>query len=599
MVLRYIKKLFFPDAAPSPDPDKAPPPVATAGSAHHDPRIVRRPIPIERIDPDVVKIIHRLKRYGHTAHIVGGGVRDLLLARTPKDFDIGTSAQPEDVKRLFRNCRIIGRRFRLAHIFFQSKIIEVATFRANLPVEDAEGSADLLIKSDNVFGNPETDALRRDFTINALFYEPDTGNVIDYVGGLPDLDAHLMRTIGDPRIRFREDPIRILRALRLAGRLGFRIEDGTLSAIREYRHEIHKAATPRILEDIMRMLRGGGAESGFRGMRDTGVLAVVLPELDAAISRDEAAGAPCPIWKSLHAVDLAVGRGMEFTDSTLLAAALWPTARAALTLHSDADRGGARLAEAVHAALNPMETRLTIPRRERENVRHLLLAQQRFVEGRSGGRRFSPNAWISRPFFPEAFDLFEILVAATGEHRDDLQRWRERIVAWAKAHGGQMPQRPTRRGAEAGPRDGGRHGGRGDRGRGDRGDGRGDRDGGRRRRGRRGGGGGGEHRPDHPVFAEGPDRPDLSAEDVALIYGVALPPAGGAQPSAASGGGTSSGGIGGGSEQGQSQHRRRRRRGGRRHRRGGGAHGGNGSQGGESAAPGGAPPDSGGSDPSV
>src|SRR5262245_49405481 len=150
MVLRYFKKLFFPDAAPPADPDKAPPPVATAGPAHHDPRIVRRPIPIERIDPDVVKIIHRLKRYGHTAYIVGGGVRDLLLARTPKDFDIGTSAQPEDVKRLFRNCRIIGRRFRLAQIFFQSKIIEVATFRANLPVEDAENS-DLLIKSDNVF----------------------------------------------------------------------------------------------------------------------------------------------------------------------------------------------------------------------------------------------------------------------------------------------------------------------------------------------------------------------------------------------------------------------------------------------------------------
>src|SRR5262245_46942896 len=176
MVLKYIRKLLgrVKSAAetlpPLPPLDRAPEPGG--------PQIVHRPIPRQLIDPDVVKIIHRLTRFGHTAYLVGGGVRDLLLHRTPKAFDIATSAQPHDVKKLFRNCRIIGRRFRLAHIFFRDKIIEVATFRANLPEEAGAEDGDLLIRSDNVFGNPETDALRRDFTINALFYDVDAGNVI-------------------------------------------------------------------------------------------------------------------------------------------------------------------------------------------------------------------------------------------------------------------------------------------------------------------------------------------------------------------------------------------------------------------------------------
>src|SRR5687767_9730670 len=171
----------------------------------------------EQIDPDAAKVVQRLRRYDFAAYLVGGCVRDLLLGgRKPKDFDVATSATPNELRRLFRNCRIIGRRFRLAHIFFGSKIIETSTFRAN-PREGeeetggesppAEGeSQDLLIRRDNVFGSAEEDARRRDFTINGLFYDLETGQVIDYVKGMADLEARLVRTIGDPDVRLREDP---------------------------------------------------------------------------------------------------------------------------------------------------------------------------------------------------------------------------------------------------------------------------------------------------------------------------------------------------------------------------------------------------------
>ena len=197
------------------------------------------PIPLDQIDPDAAKVVRRLSRSGFAAYLVGGCVRDLLLGRKPKDFDVATSATPPEIKSLFRNCRIIGRRFRLAHIFFGQKIIETSTFRANpreveaddddelLDAEQGHGDNELYIRRDNVFGSAEEDARRRDFTINGLFYDLDGDKVIDYVEGLPDLERRTVRTIGDPDVRFREDPIRILRALKFAARLNFEIEPAT------------------------------------------------------------------------------------------------------------------------------------------------------------------------------------------------------------------------------------------------------------------------------------------------------------------------------------------------------------------------------------
>jgi poly(A) polymerase len=232
------------------------------------------------IDADALKVLYRLKHSGFVAYLVGGGVRDLLLSRKPKDFDISTSAHPQQVKKLFRNCFIIGRRFRLCHVRFGRKVIEVSTFRA--PAEPDEGET--LIRRDNVFGTPEEDAFRRDFTVNALFYDIATFSVIDYCGGLEDLEQRVIRTIGDPVVRLREDPVRMLRAVAIAARLGFTIDRDTVDAIRLLRGEIVKASPARILEEFYKVLRQGAARETFRLLHELGLLAYLLPEADQAIA---------------------------------------------------------------------------------------------------------------------------------------------------------------------------------------------------------------------------------------------------------------------------------------------------------------------------
>ena len=242
------------------------------------------------IDPDADRVVRKLTRAGHKAYLVGGCVRDLLVARKPKDFDVATSATPNEIKATFRNCRIIGRRFRLAHVFFGAKIIETSTFRANPRDEDDH---DLLIRRDNVFGTESEDARRRDFTINGLFYDVEREEVIDHVGGLADLDAKLIRTIGDPDIRFQEDPVRILRAVKFAARLDFGFEPATWRALLRWRGEISKCAPPRLLEEVHRLMRGGAARRSFELLVETGVLAVLSPYL-AGLLEGEGAPATAP-----------------------------------------------------------------------------------------------------------------------------------------------------------------------------------------------------------------------------------------------------------------------------------------------------------------
>ncbi|MCU0253630.1 MAG: polynucleotide adenylyltransferase PcnB, partial [Acidobacteria bacterium] len=240
--------------------------------------------PAERLDADAVRIVERLADAGFEAYLVGGCVRDLLFGLRPKDFDIATSAHPNEVRRLFRNCRIIGRRFRLAHLHFRDKIVEVATFRAGAS-EPTEENGDRLIREDNVFGTAAEDAFRRDFTWNALFYDVRRQVILDFVGGVGDVERRVLRTIGDPELRMAEDPIRILRALRLAARLGCTLDAPTWRAIVARREDILRAAAPRILEDLLRMFRGGAVAPAFDLMRESGVLEVVLPELAQHLAR--------------------------------------------------------------------------------------------------------------------------------------------------------------------------------------------------------------------------------------------------------------------------------------------------------------------------
>ncbi len=260
------------------------------------------------IDADADRVVRKLTRAGHKTYLVGGCVRDLLVGRTPKDFDVATSATPNEIKATFRNSRIIGRRFRLAHVFFGSKIIETATFRANPRDEEDH---DLLIRRDNVFGTEVEDARRRDFTINGLFYDVEKEEVIDHVAGLADLEAKLVRTIGDPDIRFQEDPVRMLRAIKFAARLDFGFEPATWRALLRWRSEISKCAPPRLLEEMHRLLRGGAARRSFELMVETGVLAVLSPYLAGLL---EGPGAPTKAPPTENAVPRSTIARIEYDE---------------------------------------------------------------------------------------------------------------------------------------------------------------------------------------------------------------------------------------------------------------------------------------------
>lgn len=226
------------------------------------------------IDTDAIYILKKLKDAGFAAYLVGGSVRDLLVKKQPKDFDISTSARPEQIKQIFqRNCLLIGRRFRLAHIRFGHRIFEVSTFRSG------ENDSDLIVQ-DNCWGTPEEDVLRRDFTMNGLFYDPSTHTVIDYVGGWNDIHNNLLKTIGEPVVRFKQDPVRMIRLLKFQARFNFKIDLATSSALSKCIHEIVKSSPARILEEIFRMLESGSSEPFFRLITSASLLELLFPCLD-------------------------------------------------------------------------------------------------------------------------------------------------------------------------------------------------------------------------------------------------------------------------------------------------------------------------------
>jgi poly(A) polymerase len=410
-------------------PAEAPPRSAPA-PVHRGPEVVHHPVALQDLDPDAVRIVKRLTRFEYTAYLVGGCVRDLLLDLKPKDFDIATSATPRQVKRLFSNCRIIGRRFRLAHVYFQNgKIIEVATFRArdgaDGPPELAEADApaavvaddaeDLLIRDDNVFGSPEEDALRRDFTINALFYDVNAETVIDHADGLRDLRRRLVRTIGDPAVRFREDPIRILRAIKFAARLDFAIEAGTLAALRQTRTEIPKAASPRILEEFNRFCRSGAGRRSFELAFDTGVFEVILPELADTYADS---GRPRKIlFALLDAIDTRWTDGREVYPgeifSSLLFAAVAPGLGWSLDPGAPAARDGRDARTLVDDALRPIALRLRIARKDQEHIRQTLTTLQRMVPLKPM-RRGAKLALMRRPAFGDAMAMLDALAPLLG-----------------------------------------------------------------------------------------------------------------------------------------------------------------------------------------
>ncbi len=328
-----------------------------------------------RVDADAVKVVRRLVRHGFEGYLVGGCVRDLLLGHTPKDFDVATSARPDDVRRLFRNSRIIGRRFRLVHVLYGGgKVIETATFR-RAPADEREG-ADLLIRNDNVFGEAHEDATRRDFTINALFYDVENKQVLDWVGGMPDIERRLVSTIGEPMVRFREDPVRILRAIKFCARLDLGIAPEVYDAMVQCRGALAMAARPRLFEEVLRLMRGGASHRSIWVAWETGVLDVLLPELAAYLS--DSTEADGVTWRLLSEIDRETReRGAPLDDIVLLTALLLEPMRE--TCYGSNDR-----VEAAFAFLEPVVDRLNVPRRIADAVRRIIAMLPRVESGRPG-----------------------------------------------------------------------------------------------------------------------------------------------------------------------------------------------------------------------
>ena len=249
----------------------------------HSAKISYYEFPEHALDSDALSTVQRLQRFGYLAYFVGGCVRDILLGKVPKDFDIVTSARPQEVRQIFRNARLIGRRFKLAHLHFHhGKILEVATFRKPPSQESIE---DGLIVEDNEFGTPETDAYRRDFTINALFYDPMSREIIDYTNGLNDIENRCIKSIGDPKVRFREDPIRMLRAIKFAARLNLDFDEQVQQAMIVERDSIALAARPRLQQELIRYLQGGAAKDSFNLLDRYDFLGLLIPELKSWLER--------------------------------------------------------------------------------------------------------------------------------------------------------------------------------------------------------------------------------------------------------------------------------------------------------------------------
>ncbi len=416
-------------------------------------------IELTKLDPDALKVVHRLLQHGHQAYLVGGCVRDLLLDKTPKDFDVATSAHPGEVRAIFRNCRLIGRRFRLAHVYFKGgKIIEVSTFRANpTEVEEAQaeleqgvqaeqgeeaeaaevaepgepagdGAAeaaaaveeDLLITQDNVFGTAEQDARRRDFTMNGLFYDAATASVIDYVRGRRDLDERQIRTIGDPEVRMREDPVRILRAVRFACKLGLDIESRTYAAMEGAVEDLPRCAPPRLLEETFRLIRGGVASPALRLLRALDALQVLVPPIDAFLRQGGAEG-EAAFFAHADALDRRVARGAPLDDAVLLAALLVPIARAAPPTEPAEEGGRPVVARAIEGLLSELVRTARLPRRIGERCR-LILVSQRVLSGERR-RRGPVGAFRANPVFADALTVFAITADATGQYAEQLELW--------------------------------------------------------------------------------------------------------------------------------------------------------------------------------
>jgi poly(A) polymerase len=363
-----------------------------------------------------------LQRAGHATFVVGGAVRDLLLGRRPKDFDIATSATPEEVRSVFRRSRIIGRRFQIVHVLCGQEVVEVSTFRAHFAREPDSQNTDEhgRMLSDNVFGTQAEDALRRDFTVNALFYDPVKEEVWDYVHGMKDLKAKKLVMIGDAAARYREDPVRMLRAARLGAKLGLEIDARTREPIRTLRHLLENVPQARLFEEILKLLLSGNAVECVRVLRELELHHGLLPLLDTALEDPETG--PFAM-AALRATDERLAADKPVSPAFLLAALLW--GRVEKNLKKFETKGQPAipaLHSAMHEALDAQRDTLAIPRRFDATMKELWLMQPRFLQ--RGGQR--PHRLLEHPRFRAAYDFFA-LRAASANAPQEVASWWERF----------------------------------------------------------------------------------------------------------------------------------------------------------------------------
>ncbi|TZF90572.1 polynucleotide adenylyltransferase PcnB [Lysobacter lacus] len=403
------------------------------------------------ISPNALRVLYKLREAGFGAFLVGGAVRDLLIGGHPKDFDIATNATPEQVRGLFRNCRLIGRRFRLAHVVFGREIIEVATFRANQVLEEGVEVHEVeAVVRDNIFGSIDDDAVRRDFTANALYYSIEDFSIRDYVGGYEDVQARVLRLIGDPERRYREDPVRMLRAVRLAAKLDFTIDGPTAEPIPRLASLLREAAPARLFEECLKLFLSGHAVQSFIGLEAHGLLAILFPEAAAALQSNRSGALRSMVLKGLADTDARVAADETVSPSFLFALLLWPAyCRALARLQADGvQQVDAQQRAADRVTLHEMDV-IALPRRFSLPMQEIWLLQPRFAQ-RQRRRVFR---LLAHPRFRAAFDFLVLRLSASNEHAADVEFWREAqqhpdaAVAAAEAAGDidETSERPKRR----------------------------------------------------------------------------------------------------------------------------------------------------------
>ena len=380
----------------------------------------------KNISSGALRVLYRLHEAGFRACLVGGAVRDLLLGGHPKDFDIATSATPEEVRKLFRNCRLIGRRFRLAHVVFGQEIVEVATFRGS--ADDGSGGRHVVdgrIVRDNVYGTIEEDAVRRDFTVNALYYDIADFSVLDYVGGYEDLQRRELRLIGDPEQRYREDPVRMLRAVRFAAKLDFTIAPEARAPIDELGELLLHAPPARLFDETLKLFFAGNGLKSFHAIETTGLLADVFPLTARALAFRGGDAFRVMLENGLKGTDARIAEGKPVTPAFLFATLLWGAVRAQV------DREIARGSEASsawlrvsHHVIHEQAKHVAIPRRFGAVMEEIWVLQPRF-EHRTKKR---VHRLLAHPRFRAAYD-FLLLRAAEGPHVAELGVW------WTQAQG--------------------------------------------------------------------------------------------------------------------------------------------------------------------